>query len=265
MEEQIRILIDFSRYSNNMMQKIAQRQASAPTGHLREKRKNGKVSYYRHFDAKTPLKYLNKTQAPLIAELAQKRYDQQAYDLVKMKKAAVDKCIEILKKADEKKLATIYNNFPPELRPLIKTVSSYQEDFAKKWQARVYKKSTLKVDTNFKTKRGELVRSKSELIIANKLFDEGIPYHYETLLSIDIFLTYSPDFLVLNTRTKKEYYWEHFGRMSDPKYLDETLCKLENYAEKGVVQGINLITTFECGEHPLNTLYLDKIIETYLK
>ena len=265
MKEQINRLIQISRYSANTLQQLSKRQASFPKGNLQIEKRDNRVAYYQYSDDKATRKYLNKTQAPLIAELAQKRYDQQAYDLVKMKKAAVDKCIEILKKADEKKLATIYSNFPPELRPLIKTVSSYQEDFAKKWQARVYKKSTLKVDTNFKTKRGELVRSKSELIIANKLFDEGIPYHYETLFSIDIFLTYSPDFLVLNTRTKKEYYWEHFGKMSDPKYLDETLCKLENYAEKGIVQGINLITTFECGEHPLNTLYLDKIIETYLK
>ena len=266
MEEQIRRLVEFSHYSNTILQQISQRQASAPKGKLQVTRKNGRTNYYHYFDDKTPLKYLNKSQMPLIETLAQKKYDQQACKAIVGKKTAVDQCIEILRKAEKKySLSKIYENFPVELKPLIKPLSTLDEDYAKKWQARKYLKSTLEVEAIFKTKRGEFVRSKSELIIANKLYDANIPYHYETLIIVNNEVVGSPDFLVLNPRTRKEYYWEHFGKMSDPTYLIKTLKKFEKYARAGVILGLNLIATFECENFSINTLYIDRIIERLFK
>jgi len=69
----------------------------------------------------------------------------------------------------------------------------------------------------------EKVRSKSEVIIADRLFINAIPYEYERGLIVKIPKTaecpetemvWNPDFRVLNVRTGKEYIWEHFGRMS---------------------------------------------------
>ncbi|MCH4192124.1 MAG: hypothetical protein LKF52_07435 [Butyrivibrio sp.] len=48
------------------------------------------------------------------------------------------------------------------------------------------------------TEKGELVRSKSEKIIADKLFMMKIPYHYEKPLKLDSYGYVHPDFTVLN-------------------------------------------------------------------
>ncbi len=122
----------------------------------------------------------------------------------------------------------------------------------------------------FITKNGERVRSKSELIIADRLYIEGIPYHYEAPLMLadeylGQFFEWYPDFKVLNTRTGKEYYWEHFGRMDDKKYCASALGKLETYAENGIFEGENLIVTMETSERSLNTQYVDLLIKKYLK
>ena len=108
----------------------------------------------------------------------------------------------------------------------------------------MHEKSTYEMEAQFKTKRGEYVRSKSELIIADRLFDAGIPYHYEVACERKKWIISYPDFLVLNPRTKKEYYWEHFGMMGDPTYLEQTLGKIEKYARYGITLGNNLIATF---------------------
>ena len=75
----------------------------------------------------------------------------------------------------------------------------------------------------------ERVRSKSEVIIADTLARHGVPYRYEYPLKLKsgrdgAFRTIHPDFLCLNVRTRAEFYWEHFGLMDDPDYLERTLA-----------------------------------------
>lgn len=266
MKEQINRLVQISRYSNYIMQQIVQRQASAPEGKLHLEKRNKKVVYYQAFDNNIPRKYLCQSQTSLISALAQKRYDQQAYNAIKARKEVMDKCITKLKEAEEKfNLSKIYDNFPSELKPLIKPIQSFDADYARRWQAVKHEKSNYPMEVVFKTKRGENVRSKSELIIANKLFDAGIPYHYEAAFICNNRIISYPDFLVLNPRTGKEYYWEHFGKMGDPVYLEQAICKIEKYARHGVTSGNKLIATFESAEHPMNTELIDNIIANLLK
>ena len=68
-----------------------------------------------------------------------------------------------------------------------------------------------------RTARGEAVRSKSEVIIANLLHAKGIDYRYEEPLEIDG-LTKYPDFTIEDDDTGERYYWEHVGLLSDGGY-----------------------------------------------
>jgi exodeoxyribonuclease V alpha subunit len=72
-----------------------------------------------------------------------------------------------------------------------------------------------------------MVRSKSEVIIANLLHDRGIEFDYEVPLFAPDGSFYLPDFTI-NWRGEK-YYWEHFGRMDTPRYKSETAQKLKWY------------------------------------
>lgn len=61
-----------------------------------------------------------------------------------------------------------------------------------------------------------LVRSKSEVIIANLLFEEGIPFEYETPLFAPDGSMYLPDFTVIFRG--ETYYWEHVGMLNKLDY-----------------------------------------------
>jgi hypothetical protein len=72
-----------------------------------------------------------------------------------------------------------------------------------------------------------LVRSKSEVIIANMLFDNGIYFKYEEPLYAPDGSMYLPDFTV--TFRGETYYWEHVGMLNDAKYKDHWDTKLQWY------------------------------------
>ena len=81
-----------------------------------------------------------------------------------------------------------------------------------------------------RTKRGDLVRSKSEVIIANELLAQGIDrYEYEAALSLPDGRTRYPDFTVVDDDTGARYYWEHLGLLHNPDYEARWNRKLEAY------------------------------------
>ena len=60
---------------------------------------------------------------------------------------------------------------------------------------------------------GDMVRSKSELVIANLLHERDIPFAYEVLLRAPDGTMYLPDFKI--TWQGETWFWEHWGMMSD--------------------------------------------------
>ncbi|WP_298210237.1 AAA family ATPase [Acidovorax sp.] len=67
------------------------------------------------------------------------------------------------------------------------------------------------------TENGDLVRSKSEWIIADKLKAAGIKYQYEQPLILDG-VERLPDFTIRDEDAGTVWYWEHNGMLSDGEY-----------------------------------------------
>jgi exodeoxyribonuclease V alpha subunit len=61
-----------------------------------------------------------------------------------------------------------------------------------------------------------MVRSKSEIIIANMLFERKIPFRYEVPLYAPDGTFYLPDFTI--RWQGEDWYWEHLGRLDDESY-----------------------------------------------
>ncbi len=81
-----------------------------------------------------------------------------------------------------------------------------------------------------RTKRGDLVRSKSEVIIANELLAQGVDrYEYEAPLTLPNGKTRYPDFTVVDDDTGARYYWEHLGLLHNPDYAARWERKLAAY------------------------------------
>lgn len=108
----------------------------------------------------------------------------------------------------------------------------------------------------YRTDRDELVRSKSEWIIADKLNAAGIQYVYEHRMYLGGTERW-PDFVINDDRRGLTWYWEHLGRMDKPNYRARWEIKRQAYAAQGIVPieefvpgqstGI-LITTEEDGQ-----------------
>ena len=113
------------------------------------------------------------------------------------------------------------------------------------------------VEKEIITERGELVRSKSEKIIADKLYMMGIPYRYEYPLMLDDGITVYPDFTILKMPERKEVYLEHFGMMDDEEYVNKMLFKISTYERNGIFIGVNLFVTYETSKRPINTKALN--------
>lgn len=94
-----------------------------------------------------------------------------------------------------------------------------------------------------RTRNGQLVRSKSELVIANMLEDMDIPYRYEYPFRGDIEPGQRyPDF-TFATPAGTAIIWEHLGMMSHPDYAQGWEEKRAWYAKNGVIEGQTLFTT----------------------
>lgn len=118
-----------------------------------------------------------------------------------------------------------------------------------------------------RTVRGEAVRSKSEVVIANLMHTKGIEYRYEEPLEIDG-VTKFPDFTIEDDNTGERYYWEHLGMLSDGEYLrrwNEKLKWLNRHGiasreEGGGTQG-TLIVTRDSDDGGIDSEAISKLID----
>ena len=86
-----------------------------------------------------------------------------------------------------------------------------------------------------RSSRGELMISKSEVIIANELAAAGIVYEYERpFIGADGTPRY-PDFTIEDADTGITWYWEHLGMLGDAQYDEKWKKKLKWYCKNGIV------------------------------
>lgn len=113
-----------------------------------------------------------------------------------------------------------------------------------------------------RTEKGHLVRSKSELVIANMLFQLGIPYEYERVCDgIAAPGRLRPDFSFA-TADGDLVLWEHLGMLSRPDYRRGWEWKQEWYARNGFVEGKTLFTSAEDAERGLDSAQLRATADT---
>jgi ATP-dependent exoDNAse (exonuclease V) alpha subunit len=97
----------------------------------------------------------------------------------------------------------------------------------------------------YRTSRGELVRSKSELLIAEKLNALGVVYHYERPLEGKARPgRLRPDFSFVDDAGDLVI-WEHLGLLSKASYREGWEWKKQWYSENGFREGKNLFISTE--------------------
>ena len=136
----------------------------------------------------------------------------------------------------------------------VKNINSYirKEDVARsiypydawQWMKGEYDTNSFHREAlQYETMLGTMVRSKSELNIANALERMGIPYRYEQKIYLNSGHHY-PDFTILKM-DKSILIWEHNGLMDDLEYAEKALLRTQRYEESGYRQHRDLIITYE--------------------
>ena len=107
---------------------------------------------------------------------------------------------------------------------------------------------------------GTMVRSKSELVIANKLHAMKLAYRYEEFLVGNDGTRVLPDFTFVDAAGDRVI-WEHLGMLDRDEYRGRWQWKLGWYAKNGFVMGENLFTSEEGNVPGLDSLVLTRIAE----
>ena len=258
---------------------------------------NGKPAFFCRTKAGRQV-YVKQSDSEQIRELSSRYFDKRIKAAAVKEKKQIDNCITILENEPESSdVDRVAEMIPAAIRNNAVLSELTGEGYASRWQESnsvVKKRTTHRKDDyhKFKTLRGDYVGSKSEVIIADRLFVNDIPYHYEvaitpeavadvgrpvfdefgrilgyeaTAFSPESSDTLHPDFYVLNKRTRKAYFWEHLGKMDDPEYCKRNLNRFMRILDAGYKIGEDLLITHEDSRNPLRTESIDLIIEKYLK
>lgn len=241
-----------------VIDKCRQELASYPAGRLRIKRQKNSVYYYHVTDNRDTNGVLLCADDPLIKVLAQKEYLKTLLRLAQSE-------YKVLKKAADQYPALsfegLYESYSPQRKSLITPVVLPDDEYVRRWLNKPYRQKAISDNVPFYlTMKNERVRSKSEQIIADHLNTKGIPYKYECPLYLGTVVVH-PDFTILRMSDREEVYYEHLGRMDDPKYAVDNVRKLSLYSLNGLALGDKLFTTMETSVQPLDVRILDDLIE----
>lgn len=232
-----------------------------PQGRLRACRKTGGV-YYTHI-TEVGEKYLGKNHPELVEQLKERKYTEKALDVVT---------------TNVKYLQALYENYLPfEIGEIVGMLpETYRIETAKTgvfngrytdaeaWENAPYPK---RVDWDperrtpgHMTLKGDAVRSKSELTIANMLYSKGIPYRYEQEIQVNgVYL--APDFAIYVGTENRVKLLEHCGMMQDRAYQSAYGRKVATYIAGGYMPGRDVFFTFDDKDGNLDTRLIEKIIE----
>jgi len=235
----------------------------APVGTLRICGRGNRTQYYQRIDPKDTNGIYIRDEAEQIArDLAQKDYDKKVLEAVKKELAATENYLRLYPQTNGEQ---IYESLHKERQKLVEPIMETEEQYIRKWENVEYQGKEFYEDMpELYTAKGERVRSKSEIIIADSLYREGIPYRYEAPVYLKGMGTVYPDFTVLNIRLRKEFYWEHLGMMDEEEYAENAVKKINCYEQNEIFQGDQLILTYETRKSPINPQMIMGLIRQYL-
>lgn len=217
------------------LKKIDDFMVYAPEGCLKWQNKSGKTYYYQQYleqganesTSKWNRRYIKKKDVSLARNLAQKHYYVTTRPLLEKRLDSLRKFI----KSYPQEAEDVFAGLSDERKLLVTPLGISVEEKIEQWNKEVYEKNcSYPENLRYETEQGDMVRSKSEVIIANILYQhqKSILYKYERPLKVVVDgrnkIIY-PDFTVMNVHTGKVVYWEHAGRMDDSYYANDFVKK----------------------------------------
>ena len=232
--------------------KVAERNIkNYPEGSLRISQSGKQVRYYHVLPGEDSSgTYIKRDRQDIINQLTQKDYTERFVLSAKKELSRLEKCISLLDGVDAD---LTYQMLDLRRKKFVEPYIMPDELYAERWMKEEFKTNPYMPEAKkYETCRGEIVRSKSEAIIADTLLGLGIPYHYEQALILKNKTVRYPDFTMLKVKSREVIYLEHFGLLDDEGYRDACIKKLDEYMNNGIYLGRNLLITYESGDNSLD-------------
>ncbi|MBE5954624.1 MAG: ATPase [Lachnospiraceae bacterium] len=205
--------------------------------------------------------YLPKKHKNMAQKLAMKRYYTELLTTLKREQDAIYRYLDHHQDNSNNSASQLLSQ--PGYKELLSPLFMPTSHKLTEWMLEPYDKNPKHPEQlSIKTNSGNMVRSKSEAFIDMLLHANKIPFKYECALTLGSTVFY-PDFTIMHPKTGEIFYWEHFGMMDDPVYAGKAYSKLQKFSKHGIIPSINLITTYETQEHPLDLDTVQKLIEQY--
>ncbi len=206
--------------------------------------------------------YISKKNRSYAEKLAYKRYLELYLEELIAEYKASKKYIKGCSKINSASELLINNS---EIRELISSQFVPVSEELFKWTMKSYATNPYYTENLVhKSSSGNLLRSKSEVIIDMSLYNAKIPYRYECQLALGKNILY-PDFTMRHPVNGRVIYWEHFGKMDDVEYANKACEKIKLYSSHGIIPSVNLILTYETKDNPLTVVKVQRIIDEYFK
>ena len=230
-----------------------------PEGRLRVSKTAHQTRYYKMGDyGDNTGEYLSVKNLPEIMQLAQKDYNKEFLKLARKEEKRLEK---MLSQIQEKRAEAAYEDLSEERKNLVSPYILSDDLLVKKWLSKKFKPNPKYPELRiYDTRRGEKVRSKSEAIIADMLYEMGIPYHYEYPVKMYNGEIRYPDFTILKVKTREVIYLEHLGKLHEERYRKDTAERLDIYRATGIYTGKNLMLTYEIEGVPLDIKGIKKML-----
>lgn len=192
---------------------------------------------------------------PLIRQLARKEYLKNSNRLLTEELGRIN---TFLRECREPDADTVLKMLPKAYQNLPEKMFFRERHDATQWAQAKYEQNTYRPEEKIhRTLSGLRVRSKSELMIADKLELYELPFRYEAMIYFEQY-SFSPDFMIM---TKDGIvYWEHCGMMTNPHYKRNNEWKLRMYEKMGIVPWKNLIITYDTEDGGLDLRIIESEI-----
>ena len=231
------------------LRRFRQELRGMPDGHLSRRKCGDRYLYtwMRELETGRKTMGIQRDQA-MISKLARKKYLQIA---IKLLEEEIDRLTEFAKVHVPPEPAAVFERLPKIYLDIPEKMFFGTAQGADLWASQPYEANHFRPEEKIHvTSWGLRVRSKSELIIAEKLDQYEIPYRYEQMLHFENH-SFSPDFTILPGR--KPFYWEHCGMMGVPQYRRNNRWKIDMYERAGIVPWKNLIITYDMEDGGINS------------
>lgn len=239
--------------------------AKGPKGTLQKGKVNGRAKYMHCVrDDTGKRRYMRRIishEPELIRSLASKEYARVALKQIDKNKHYVEQMGRCVEEVDREHIIntmkSAYRTLPPKCFAFDQEGAG-KWDMQRQWAAKPYKMSDYRPEKKTKsTSRGLDVRSKSEALLIEKLYEYEIPFRYEQVMRVGHH-ELVPDITFLD-RNGREFYLEYCGMMDDVSYVDRFLWKRGVYESIGICQWENMIYIFE-QNNEIHLDYVDNLI-----